>query len=671
MVEERLMAGISGSPDVAMASVADDRDSRTQVRGGGLFAWLSIGIAVWITGGFFLLVWAVGHGQGVPDVLLSIYAMPFYLGIVVLSVVFIALAIQASRQGRGWRAAVPAGYGVLGAGAIALIGGLIADVGWREGVGNPDGIASLISPTRLLLVAGLALIAAGPFRSRLRSERMSAPPWPAVLSACLVLVALSSPGGFHPAVSPWMERAPFTANAEIWLMNGDGSHQTRLIEAHDGVMAWNPIWSPDGKRLAYTRLVQGDRPPVDIPDEADIWVADADGGHAHALVTRPDWQWLPHWSPDGIWIVYTDEPEGGPWASTGPAGLGGGGLFGTGIFAASNPVRSYADIWRVRADGTGSPERLTELPGDDRAAAFSPDGTKLAFDSTRAGGTDVFVMNADGSGVRQLTFDHASTWGATWSPDGSRIAFNAWRAGGGNEDIYVVAPDGNGEKRLTTDPADDIEPSWSPDGGRIVFRRIHGPPDGGRILSIATDGSDEQELSRDAGAGFDLTSGGGVWAPDGRIAIDRGSSPAADASPLVREDLATASVLITAILLAFMAVQLARIRPPFGAFTFLNVVPAAIFGMVFDRPQFIPAAFVGGLIVDVLVRFAPGRWKGAVAGAGSAAALIVGAELTVAVTSGLGWSISLLTGVVVAAAAIGWCLGVMIGSPRTPDVASS
>ena len=67
---------------------------------------------------------------------------------------------------------------------------------------------------------------------------------------------------------------------------------------------------------------------------------------------------------------------------------------------------AYADIWRVPADSSGAPERLTDYPGDDRAATFSPDGSKLAFDSTRADGTDIWVMGADGSDARQLTFDH-------------------------------------------------------------------------------------------------------------------------------------------------------------------------------------------------------------------------------------------------------------------------
>jgi hypothetical protein len=447
-------------------------------------------------------------------------------------------------------------------------------------------------------------------------------------------------------------------------MDADGAHQTRLIEAQDGIQAWNAVWSPDARRLAYTRLVQGDHPPLDIPDEADIWTAAADGSDTHPIVTGPGWQWLPHWSPDGGWVAYTDEAEGGPWAAAGPAGLGGGGILGTGIgFGPTNPVRTYADIWRVRADGTGSPERLTDAPGDDRAAAYSPDGTELALDSTRGGGTEIWIIQADGSGTpRQLTFANGYTWGATWSPDGQQIAFNSWRPGGGNQDIYIIRPDGTAEKRLTDDPADDIGPAWSPDGQRIAFRRLGPRPTDNEIWSIAADGSDLQPLSRDPGAADDLTSGGGAWAADGKIAFMRAENPPADADPAVRETPATTTALLVAVVVSVMAVLLARTDPPFGAYALLIGVATTLIGATADGTEFIPAAFVAGLVVDVLVRFAPDRWKIRVAGAGLAAAFVVSSEITVAmVHTDLAWSFSLVTGVVVAAAAIGWGVALVSG----------
>jgi hypothetical protein len=662
MIEEGLMAGISGSPDVVSVSVDAGPNSQATAPVTARAAWLSIGVAAWFVGGFCLLVWAVTRGVD-ADPLLSVHAVPLYLGIGVSAAVLVGLTIRAARQERGWHRALPDGYGVLAAGVLALVVGLIADVGWREGIGIPRGLSESLAPSRLVLIGGLVLIAVAPLRMALRSSVAGTRRWAAVLSASLVLMALLLPGGFHPAANGWLKQSAFIPNAEIWSMDADGDHQTRLIEAHDGIQAWNAVWSPDASHLAYTRLVIGNHPPLDVPDEADIWMAAADGSDAHPVVEGPGWQWLPHWSPDGQWIAYTDEAEGGPWAATGPAGLGGGGILGSGIgFGSTNPVRTFADIWRVRADGTGSPERLTDVPGDDRAAAYSPDGTQIALDSTRGGGTEIWIINADGSGAaRQLTHAYGGTWGATWSPDGRRIAFNAWRPGGGNQDIYVVRADGTGEQRLTTDPADDIGPAWSPDGRRIAFRRLGDQPEGGEIWSIAADGSYPSLLSRDPGAADDLTSGGGAWAADGRIAFMRAENPPADADPFVREVLATTTMLLATMLVALMAVLLARTGPPFGAFALLIGIPTAILGTIDDGAEFIPAAVVAGLVVDVLVRFAPDRWKIAAAGAGSAAAFVVSAEITVAVVhTDLVWSFSLVSGVVVAAAAIGWGLGAAV-----------
>jgi len=660
------MAGIGEPADMVTTTAEVERDGQTVDPANSRFAWLAVGVGAWFVGAICLLVWAVTHGVD-PDPLLSIHAVPLYLAMGTSAAVIGALAIRATRQGRGWRRALPDGYGILAVGVLFLIGGLIADVGWREGIGIPRGLSEPLAPTRLALFIGLVLVAVVPLRLSLRSSGGGSQRWAAVLSASLVLVALLLPGGFHPTENGWLKRAAVIPNAEIWSMDGNGDHQTRLIEAHDGIQAWNAVWSPDAKHLAYTRLVIGSHPPLDIPDEADIWMAAADGSDAHAVVEGRGWQWLPHWSPDGKWIAYTDEAEGGPWAATGPAGLGGG-ILGTGIgFGPTNPVRTYADIWRIRADGTGSPERVTDAPGDDRAAAYSPDGTELALDSTRSGGTEIWIIKADGSGAaRQLTSEHGFTWGATWSPDGGRIAFNAWGPGGGNQDIYVVRADGSGQQRLTTDPAQDTEPAWSPDGKRIAFSRLDEQANTHEVWSIAADGSDAALLSRDPGAADDLTSGGGAWAADGRIAFLRAENPPADADPGVRETLATTTILLVTMLVAIMAVLLARTDPPFGAFAVLLGISTTIAALTADGAEYIPGAFVAGLIVDILVRFSPDRWKIGVAGAGLAAAFVVSSEITVAVVhTDLSWSFSLVTGVVVAAAAIGWGLAAATGGLKT------
>ena len=92
--------------------------------------------------------------------------------------------------------------------------------------------------------------------------------------------------------------------------------------------------------------------------------------------------------------------------------------------------------------------------------AWSPDGTRMAFNSSSDGNEDIYVMNADGSGQTRLTNNPAEDFFSAWSPDGSRIAFASDRDG--NPDVYVINTDGSGITRLTNNLASDLHPSWSP-----------------------------------------------------------------------------------------------------------------------------------------------------------------------------------------------------------------
>jgi Tol biopolymer transport system component len=629
----------------------------------GRVAWLALFLAVWLIAGLSIVVGALDRGL-TNDVAASPYHIPFYLCLAALAGVSIFLVIRATRQGRPWVQAFPAGYGSLGAGLLVILAWFIVDVGWREGVGiQSQGIETGIAPSRVILLVGVLLVLVAPLRAALQAGA-GANRWPAVFSAAL-LVALVQPMGFHPAQSPWLEHARVVPNTDLWVMNADGSHQTRLLPATDPYVPWHASWSPDGREIAFTRAHVGAHSPVD--DVADIWIVAADGSGMRPVAQGDTYKWLPHWSPDGTFIVYTDEPAGGPWATSvaRPEGLGG--FLGPGFVPRQRmPAREPAHIWRVRADGTGQPEQITNADANDRAATYSPDGAMLAFDSTRDSTRDdvitrVYVMNADGSNIRRLT-DGADDWGATWSPDGNSIAYkSAFGPPGSPEQIMVMAADGRARRQVTSGPGGHTGPSWSPDGSHIAFDVSQ--DDKSSIWSVAVDGSDLRNLSDDPGAQPLLISGGDAWGKDGRIVYSRGLDPPASADPLVREVLGAAAMLFIAILVSLAAV-IVRIGPPFGAFAVILGISTALIGGLNDELRFVPAAVVGGLFVDLFVRYTPPDQQAHVAGSGLAAAVVLGAGATVVLTTGLGWSPALLFGVAFAAGAIAWVVGGLVGGPR-------
>jgi hypothetical protein len=272
-------------------------------------------------------------------------------------------------------------------------------------------------------------------------------------------------------------------------------------------------------------------------------------------------------------------------------------------------------------------------------------------------------MDADGSNIHRLT-EGEDDWGATWSPDGKLIAYKSW-LGPSSPDpqIWVRSPDGPEPSReLTSGPGARFAPSWSPDGSRIVFNRELANRQS--MWSVAIDGTDLRSVMDEPQAHGELTSGGGAWAKGGRIVFTHSIDPPATASPLIREDLAIAALLLTALILALVAVLVVQINPPFGAYAAMIGISTLASAVISQEWRFVPAAIVGGLTVDLVVRFASVRLKAIAAGAGSAAALVVGAVATVAFTSGVAWSPTLIAGVTVASVFLGSLLAELVVPAR-------
>ncbi|MBE7533287.1 MAG: DUF11 domain-containing protein [Chloroflexi bacterium] len=184
------------------------------------------------------------------------------------------------------------------------------------------------------------------------------------------------------------------------------------------------------------------------------------------------------------------------------------------VYASRSDDHDY-EIYRVHVNGSNR-VALTNNEADDGNPQWSPDGTKIVFESYRDGQAEIYVMNANGSNQVRLTNNGAFDGMPSWSPDGSKIAFSSNRSGAYR--IWVMNADGSNPVRLSNQPY-SFRPQWSPDGSKIAYD-ADGNNDGWQELWwMNVDGSDQQaELT--ATNNTDLWVGS--WSPDGRyIAITR------------------------------------------------------------------------------------------------------------------------------------------------------
>ena len=138
---------------------------------------------------------------------------------------------------------------------------------------------------------------------------------------------------------------------------------------------------------------------------------------------------------------------------------------------------------------------------------FSPDGTKVAFESTRSGAYEVWLCRSDGSGLMQLTnFNPSVTGTPRWSPDGRQIVFDSRPAG--NSDIFVIDVQGGPPRKLTSEPSNEGVPSWSRDGRWIYFASDRNG--NWEVWKMPSTGGPAVQVTRHGGfAGFE--------SPDGRF----------------------------------------------------------------------------------------------------------------------------------------------------------
>jgi Tol biopolymer transport system component len=271
-----------------------------------------------------------------------------------------------------------------------------------------------------------------------------------------------------------------------------------------------------GTRMAFVSFPAGRR-AGEAAHAFEIIVINADGSAKHTVVhwrgNRPPFGIGPSWSPDGRRLVFDARSKG--------SGA---------LCRSEGPCND--ELYVVNADGSGL-RRLTRNAAADAQAAWSPDGRKIAFISGRDGGAEIYVMNADGTDQRRLTRTHWDEGRLAWSPDGTKIAFSGTGAGK-LRDVYVMNADGTQPRQLTaTATAEEWDPLWSPDGRQIAYLQdsdLDSDP-GARIYVMNADGSGGHMLWTVRAVGIAPS-----WSPDGRKLVFTGPSglyvAAADGSGL-------------------------------------------------------------------------------------------------------------------------------------------
>jgi Tol biopolymer transport system component len=257
--------------------------------------------------------------------------------------------------------------------------------------------------------------------------------------------------------------------AEIYIMNADGSNVTRLT--HNEEADSRPVFSPDGSKVAFVASRRRNR-----FNNREIYVMNVDGSNQinlsnpSASTTQRISDTRPVFSPDSSKIAFESYPD------------------------------TNSEICTVNVDGTNL-TNLTNSSLDDYDPVFSPDGTKIVFSSygmfnaeDTYGSFELFIMNVDGSAVKQLTSNSGLAEMPVFTRDGSQIVFVSYRGGG---DIYIMNADGSNQTNITNDGAKVSYPVLSPDGRKLVFISFRDKPYGywGEIYTMILDGSDKTRLT--------------------------------------------------------------------------------------------------------------------------------------------------------------------------------
>jgi TolB protein len=234
----------------------------------------------------------------------------------------------------------------------------------------------------------------------------------------------------------------------LWLADTSGADASPLLTGG----GYHGEYSPGGSRIVFA---------AGQIYTAQVIADSVDEGSIRQLTTEGN-NFLPAWSPDGLAIAYDSN--------------------------ADNVDGSYR-VWVMSFDGTDKRILTDGVGGSIRMADWFPDGVRLVFSAYTAGThyKELFTVRADGSDIQRLTDTEVSESHPKVSPDGGKIVYDR------GSEVWIMNSDGTGQTRLTK----GIHPNWSPDGGRIVF--IYSPPDDfrqkGTVWAMDSEGRNLRQLT--------------------------------------------------------------------------------------------------------------------------------------------------------------------------------
>jgi Tol biopolymer transport system component len=267
------------------------------------------------------------------------------------------------------------------------------------------------------------------------------------------------------------DRAARDEHPSISLLSLESLEIRRLSSPPPSKGDFNPAFSPDGRTLAFNRGSGGFQ---------SIYTVPVSGGQEQRLASGAAYNWGLAWTADGRDIVFANTGLNSGWLWK--MRFGGGepeplpyGQEGSEPSIRGNKLvylRQTANfnIWSRKLGSllsSSTPDKFISSTRMESGPQFSPDGSKIAFESTRSGFFEVWMCRSDGSGLVQLTHFNSHTGTPRWSPDGQQIAFDS--GVGGNLDIYVIDSRGGQPRRLTNEPSHEVVPSWSRDGRWLYF----------------------------------------------------------------------------------------------------------------------------------------------------------------------------------------------------------